>query len=124
MDRIRCLYLWRPVLFRQQLLQWISAFDVFAVLDSCGNDVYGPPAFDMLCGAGMASAISLEAGDAFQALESFAATGDWLFGHLNYDLKNETESLSSSHPDSIGFRIFFSFVRRSSSDCKRPMKSV
>ena len=110
MDRIREVFTCEdPVLFRQQLLQWISAFDVYAVLDSCGNDVYGPPAFDMLCGAGMASAISLDAGDAFQALESFAATGDWLFGHLNYDLKNETESLSSSHPDSIGFPDLFFF---------------
>ncbi len=33
---------------------------------------------------------------------------NWLFGHLNYDLKNELENLKSEHPDNIGFpEIFF-----------------
>jgi para-aminobenzoate synthetase component 1 len=33
----------------------------------------------------------------------------WLFGHLSYDLKNEIEQVSSSHPDLIQFPDLFFF---------------
>ena len=33
----------------------------------------------------------------------------WLFGHLAYDLKNETERLQSAHPDHIGFPDLYFF---------------
>ncbi|RZK45760.1 MAG: hypothetical protein EOO94_03815, partial [Pedobacter sp.] len=33
-----------------------------------------------------------------------------MFGHLGYDLKNETEKLSSAHPDRIGFPDLYFFV--------------
>ncbi len=33
----------------------------------------------------------------------------WLFGHLGYDLKNEIEQLSSSHPDPVGFPDLYFF---------------
>ncbi len=33
----------------------------------------------------------------------------WLFGHLGYDLKNETEDIRSIHPDKLGFPAIFFF---------------
>ncbi len=35
--------------------------------------------------------------------------GTWLFGHLGYDLKNEMEALTSTHPDNVGFPDLFFF---------------
>ncbi|WP_341834514.1 anthranilate synthase component I family protein [Chitinophaga pollutisoli] len=44
------------------------------------------------------------AGSAFNKLRRFHDDKPgWLFGHLSYDLKNETEKLGSQHPDGIGF---------------------
>lgn len=36
--------------------------------------------------------------------------GDWIFGHLGYDLKNELENLGSTNPDGIGLPDLFFFV--------------
>lgn len=42
--------------------------------------------------------------NSFNSLKSFfESKKDWLFGHLNYDLKNQVEVLTSSHSDPIGF---------------------
>lgn len=55
-------------------------------------------------------------------LQSFIDTKpSWLFGHLAYDMKNEIENLSSSHPDGVGFPDFYFFepkivIRLSSSE--------
>lgn len=40
----------------------------------------------------------------FESLKThFNKKKDWLFGHFNYDLKNQVEALTSSHSDPIGF---------------------
>jgi para-aminobenzoate synthetase component I len=42
--------------------------------------------------------------NSFAELKTFCVQkNDWLFGFLSYDLKNETENLSSNHVDGIGF---------------------
>ena len=48
--------------------------------------------------------LEANAGQAFEQLNSLRAdnSGDWLFGFFGYDLKNETERLSSRRPDGIG----------------------
>ncbi|HYJ37931.1 MAG TPA: anthranilate synthase component I family protein, partial [Chitinophagaceae bacterium] len=52
-----------------------------------------------------------KAGNAFQLLKQFSEVHqDWLFGHFGYDLKNETEDLSSGKPDRIQFPDLFFFV--------------
>ncbi len=40
--------------------------------------------------------------DRFEALAAFHQ-GEWLFGHLGYDLKNEVEALESRNPDRLSF---------------------
>lgn len=65
---------------------------------------FNEPAFECLLGAGVASSLVCNAGNAFSQLNEFAGnSGKWLFGHLGYDLKNETEALYSHNPDQVGF---------------------
>lgn len=58
--------------------------------------------------------LSCNAGNAFSALQDYYGQHhDWLFGHLGYDLKNETfPSLQSLHPDGINFPDLFFFRPR------------
>ncbi|GAA3921458.1 aminodeoxychorismate synthase component I [Chitinophaga oryziterrae] len=58
--------------------------------------------------------LSCNAGNAFSALQQYYdKQPDWLFGHLGYDLKNETfNSLQSLHPDHINFPDLFFFRPR------------
>jgi para-aminobenzoate synthetase component 1 len=97
--------------FKTKLLYWASTHEVFAFLDSHGHAPHlvgkGP---ELLVAAGVVSAISCPAGEAFGALEKFQSkTRDWLFGGFGYGLKNETEQLSSRHQDRIGFPDLFFF---------------
>ncbi|MCW3087729.1 MAG: Aminodeoxychorismate synthase, partial [Sediminibacterium sp.] len=58
---------------------------------------------ECLVAAGAADIFQVET-DTLSQFRSFCRThNDWLFGHINYDLKNEIENLHSSHPDPIGF---------------------
>lgn len=51
-----------------------------------------------------------QAGSAFSQLHcQLQAIPDWWFGHLGYDLKNETEILRSTHPDGLSFPDAFFF---------------
>jgi len=98
------------VSFKQKALQWAAAFDICCSFDSNGYaDPYGR--FDLLIAAGADKRISHPAGQAFGALRSFYdAEKNWMFGLLAYDLKNETEPLSSANPDRLGFPDLFFFI--------------
>jgi para-aminobenzoate synthetase component 1 len=58
--------------------------------------------------------LSCNAGNAFSALQAYYdKQPDWLFGHLGYDLKNETfPALQSLNPDHIHFPDLFFFRPR------------
>ncbi|WP_241559206.1 anthranilate synthase component I family protein [Chitinophaga barathri] len=59
---------------------------------------------EALLAADAVEVLQCSAGTAFQQLKEFhSARPGWLFGHLGYDLKNETEKLRSTHPDGVGF---------------------
>lgn len=81
--------------FRSRLSAYAAGFEEFALLDSCGNTVYGSPGFDYLLAAG-AQAVCAP-GDAARVLadwEAFVeAHGDWIFGFLSYELNAATESI-------------------------------
>jgi len=98
------------------MLNWANRFNIFCLLD---NRHYLPtgigidkPAFECLLAAGAKTNIDLQAGNAFDALRCFytANKQEWLFGHLGYDLKNETEHLHSANEDGIGFSDLHFFV--------------
>jgi para-aminobenzoate synthetase component 1 len=92
------------------MLNWANRFNIFCLLD---NQQYHftTPAFECLLAVGCKRKIALQWGNAFTTLKHFELTsGEWFFGHLGYDLKNETEKLYSRHADGIGFDDMCFFV--------------
>jgi len=94
---------------KEKVLNWIQRFDTFCFLDNHQYQLM-PHSQECLAGAGTERQLKLDAGTALRSLQAFIDEKDsWLFGHLGYDLKNEIEELSSSHPDNIGFPDLFFF---------------
>ena len=101
-------------MIKNKVLNWAQRFDTFCFLD---NHQYQNPPHSMECllGAGTKRYISLQSGNALQQLQEFIdAAPAWLFGHLNYDLKNESDSYGNeklyfAHPDNIQFPDLFFF---------------
>jgi para-aminobenzoate synthetase component I len=85
------------------MLNWASRFNIFCLLDN-HRYTLGQPAFECLLAAGARHRIALPAGTALAQLQQYYNQRQgWLFGHLAYDLKNETEQLFSANPDQVGF---------------------
>lgn len=97
-------------LFKQKALQWASSFDAACYLDSNGfNDPYGK--FDTLIAIGAKNEVTAQVGSAFDQLEAFRQNNPgWIAGFLGYDLKNETEQLSSANPDGLQFPDLYFFA--------------
>ena len=92
------------------MLNWVKPFNIFCLLDNSGYQ-FETPAFESLLAVGCKARLQVQAGKAFEALKAFsAAQQDWLFGHLAYDLKNETEQLQSNNADGVGFADLHFFV--------------
>jgi para-aminobenzoate synthetase component 1 len=96
--------------FKQKALQWAALFNVVCYLDSNGfNDPYSK--FDTLIAIGAKDEITAVAGNAFDQLETFRQNNPgWITGFLGYDLKNETEQLSSSNSDGLQFPDLYFFA--------------
>ena len=96
-------------LFKHQLLIWAQKFDVFAWLDSNSHqDPYGE--FDVLLAVGVETSLTTGINNAFTQLRNYrAATRDWIFGYLSYDLKNELELLSSGGIEELEFPEMYFF---------------
>ena len=100
------------------MLNWAQRFNTFCFLDNHQYQIE-PHAVECILAAGVRRSVEGDAGNALEKLQNFindsirsdvdTQTGSWLFGHLGYDLKNEIESLSSSHPDRIGFPGLYFF---------------
>lgn len=92
------------------MLNWANRFSILCFLD---NQQYKGEhhSYECLLGAGSIQQLECSAGTAFSQLQQLQSqTGDWLFGHLGYDLKNELFPLTSSHNDAVGFADMFFFV--------------
>jgi para-aminobenzoate synthetase component I len=82
------------------MLNWMNQFNIFCLLQT--NDYKGE--YNVIAGINILYGISNLEGIA--ALDVIETKKDWFFGHLNYNLKNEIESLQSKHTDRIGFEQF------------------
>lgn len=84
------------------MLEWAGSFSICCFLDSSQyKDKHS--SFDWILAAGAAYCFA-PVENKLKALHTFCAHHqDWLFGHLSYDLKNETEKLASAHFDGIQF---------------------
>jgi para-aminobenzoate synthetase component 1 len=94
---------------KKRLLNWIQQFDIFCLLDNHQYQIQ-PHSLECLAAIGARRMIQADKVISLEQLQSFLDNKpSWLFGHLAYDLKNEIEGLSSSHPDHIQFPDFFFF---------------
>ena len=92
------------------MLDWGNRFNICCFLDN-HNYHLSHNSIECVLAAGVISKVESYAGNALNDLSSFISNAnDWTFGHLSYDLKNEIEKVSSSHPDGIGFPDLFFFV--------------
>ena len=94
---------------KEKVLSWAQQFDTFSFLDNNGYETT-PHTIECILAAGRKREYSANTGNALTGLQAFInEKNSWLFGHLGYDLKNEIENLSSSHPDRIGFPDLYFF---------------
>ncbi len=93
---------------KAQILKWVNLFEICAFFDN-NNYKESGNSYECIAAAGCIS--SFIAGEKpFPPLNNFLKqSNDWLFGHFNYDLKNEIEDLSSQNPDPTGFPEIFLF---------------
>lgn len=95
---------------KSQMLSWCNRFNICAFLDNHHYQLPGH-SYECLIGCGTVSSVTANAGTALHELQLFLdKQNDWCFGHLGYDLKNETEHLQSIHADKIGFADLCFFV--------------
>lgn len=95
---------------KEQVLNWGDQFDTCCFLD---NHQYssGHHSIECILAAGEQHRFAANAGAALAGVSDFYRRhGDWIFGHLGYDLKNELENLRSDRPDRIGLPDLFFFV--------------
>jgi para-aminobenzoate synthetase component 1 len=94
---------------KQKVLNWAQRFNTFCFLDNHQYHIE-PHTQECLLGAGIKRKINTHAENATDLLQSFIdEKRSWLFGHLNYDLKNAPDQISSRHPDHIQFPDLFFF---------------
>jgi para-aminobenzoate synthetase component I len=89
------------------VLNWAQQFNTFCFLDNHQYHIK-PHSLECLLAAGIKGKSFTGPGLSHFQEYINEKKGRWLFGHLNYDLKNELEILSSHHHDHIQFpEIFF-----------------
>ncbi len=98
--------------FRQQALSWADQFEELCFFQSNGyHDEYSN--IDALLAVqAKVKFESVTQGDVFEKLEEFRAKhpNTWMPGFFSYDLKNETEDISSRFENTVGFPEIFFFI--------------
>ncbi len=103
-------------MFMRKLLNWSRASKHICILNS--NDYRNVfttsrahHEFDVIAAIGAIDEFRPEGDKCLPSLNKFLEDrGDWVFGHLSYDLKNEIENLVSQLPDKIKFPVVSFFV--------------
>ncbi len=98
-----------PLYFKQQLLTWAQNYETVVWLDSNQHkDNYS--VFDGAMAVDEFTAIQTDSEHAFDKLKEYQShTNDYLFGYLSYDLKNDTEELTSANFDGLQFPALYFF---------------
>jgi len=95
--------------FKYQLLSWAQQFDQVLWLDSNNYDMKNSQ-FEAILAVDASSELSIQSSGAFEALKKYQQTeNDYIFGYLSYDLKNDTETLSSQNFDGLEFPNLYFF---------------
>jgi para-aminobenzoate synthetase component 1 len=95
------------------MLNWSNQFNICCFLDN-NNYASSYHQNEAMLAADALDTLSCQAGNAFSSLQQYHQTHqDWLFGHLAYDLKNETfPGLFSHNKDGVDFPDLFFFRPR------------
>jgi para-aminobenzoate synthetase component I len=107
-----------PEGFRDKFVCWAGRFRESCILISNGypdrsTSSDDSNSYDMIAGTGVEEEFTTFKSGHFTSLDKFIAdSGDWIFGHLGYDIKNEIEDLSSTHPDHVRFPGLYFFIPR------------
>lgn len=87
--------------FLEKALHWASDFSHYTYFQSNGIS-YPYQGFEEILAVGAKRIFFPNEKDRFEALSAFHQN-KWLFGYLGYDLKNDTENLSSNNTDHVQF---------------------
>lgn len=91
-------------LCKQQLLAWAQTYEDVVWLDSNSYEGQRYPEYEGILAVDAFTSIQTSYEGAFDRLEEYQQmTQDWIFGYLGYDLKNDTERLTSKNDDGLGF---------------------
>ncbi|HSB92079.1 MAG TPA: anthranilate synthase component I family protein [Flavitalea sp.] len=94
------------------MLNWANRFNICCFLDDHDYRQRGNR-FDCILAADSLENLRLPSGRAFQELERFHKKhADWLFGHLSFELKTETEGVTSKEHNHAGFPDLHFFLPR------------
>ncbi|GGE39260.1 anthranilate synthase component I family protein [Psychroflexus planctonicus] len=95
--------------FKQSLLSWAQQFSTLVWLDSNQfPSLYAE--YDAILAVEEFTAIKTDYHQAFEQLNEYQqTTKDWIFGYLSYDLKNDTENLTSTNVDGLRFPDLYFF---------------
>ena len=98
-----------PIEFKQRLLHWSNQFREVAFLDS--NEYQQKySAFDCVVAIEAFTSVVTDYHNAFEDLYQYQShSKDWLFGYLSYDVKNDTEVLTSKNQDGLNFPDLYFF---------------
>ncbi|MDP4600745.1 MAG: aminodeoxychorismate synthase component I, partial [Polaribacter sp.] len=95
--------------FKQQLLCWSQQFETAIFLDS-NNYQQQYTSFDAVIAVDEFTSIKTDFHNAFGKLQEYqTTTKDYIFGYISYDVKNDTEQLSSDNFDGLDFADLFFF---------------
>ena len=93
----------------KKLLRWAQQYDTAVWLDS-NKDEQTYTNFDSILAIDEFTSIKTDAEHAFEKLKEYQSiTQDYLFGYLSYDVKNDSEKLTSTNVDQLGFAELFFF---------------
>lgn len=90
------------------MLNWVNRFNICALLD---NHQYNSSyhSIECLLAVGAVNSFETTENTIIDFKKFLHKTNDWIFGHVNYDFKNQTEPLLSLHSDKIKFPDIFFF---------------
>ncbi len=92
------------------MLNWANRFNIFCFLDNHHYKL-AHHSVECLLAAGSWRQLQCASGTALDEFHSFSKQeNDWIFGHLGYDLKNETENMTSFKEDHIQFPDLFFYI--------------
>lgn len=97
-------------LLKDHLLEWSKQYEEVLWLDSNSYDRQNYPEYDAILAVDAFTSLKTDYQGAFDQLEEYqSTTKDWIFGYLSYDLKNDTERLTSKNDDHLNFADLYFF---------------